>query len=354
VNQNVTLKDIASKMNVSRTTVHRALHGKEGVADDLRLNICDRAEKMGYVTNYIASSLRRKTMTLAILLPYKDGFGRFYHKYFWNAVDEFIPEATSLNCIIECHYFSDKDNSQLDTLQSLLDSEKPIDGLLTVIIENNDALSRVIEKFHYRGIPVALLDHDLPETNRLCCVTSQGRLLGRLGAEFLTSITEKSGKVLIAGGSSESISHQQNLTGFKEYVAEKGRDFDAIVIHEYGNYEKLYSKASHLLETHKDIIAFYSITARDTIPLCRAVCDKGLAGILKGVGSDLNPETASLLKDDVVQALIDKNPLDKGRLGLRILFDYVVKGIVPSKRNVTVPIGVIMKNNLPFFEESRY
>ncbi len=61
--------------------------------------------------------------------------------------------------------------------------------------------------------------------------------------------------------------------------------------------------------------------------------------------------SARLLEEDVVQALIYKNAFDKGRLGFRILFDKVVKNIDAAKDRVTVPIGVILKNNLRFYRE---
>jgi len=57
-----------------------------------------------------------------------------------------------------------------------------------------------------------------------------------------------------------------------------------------------------------------------------------------------------LLRDGVIQALIYKNAFDKGLEGFRVLFDYVVKNIAPKRDRVTVPISVIMKSNLPFFE----
>ena len=42
----ITLKDISEKMNVSMTSVHRAIYGKEGVSDKLRKQIIEVAEQM--------------------------------------------------------------------------------------------------------------------------------------------------------------------------------------------------------------------------------------------------------------------------------------------------------------------
>ncbi len=351
MSRRVTLKDIASDMNISRTTVHRALHGKDGVADSLGQSIRARAEEMGYTANYVASSLKRKTVRLAVVLPRKDGNGRYYHKYFWDAVERFIPEAQSLNAIIEFYPFGEETGEQLTALQALADAKDPVDGLLTMPEKSDEAMRRAVERFGYRNIPVVLIDNDLNGVDRLCCVAPHDQMTGRLGAEILTAITFAPGKILVAGGSPNSESHRHNLAGFSDYIAGYGKRFELLVAPGYEDAARCYGESVKLLKKHKDIVAFYSVTARSTLPLCKAVVDCGLKGLLRGVGSDLYPESARLLEEDVVQALIYKNAFDKGRLGFRILFDKVVKNIDVAEDRVTVPIGVILKNNLRFYRE---
>lgn len=347
----VTLKDIASDLGISRTTVHRALHGKEGISDQLRASIRSRAEEMGYTANYVASSLKRKTVRLAVVLPHRDGNGRYYHKYFWDSVETFLPEAVSLNASIEFYSFEEDTDEQLALLGNLLQEEEPVDGLLTMPARCDFTMQQMIERFGYRNIPVVLIDNDLPDSHHLCCVAPHDHMTGRLGAEILLATTHRRGKILVANGSVASASHMHNLQGFRDYLKENGNPFELLVIQEYGDYDRCYNEALRLLEKYSDIVGFYSVTARSTLPLCHAVKASGLGGELRGVGSDLFPESAQLLRDNVVQALIYKNAFDKGMLGFRILFDYVVKNIRPDKTQVTVPISVIMKNNLQFFEK---
>ncbi|HWP50716.1 MAG TPA: LacI family DNA-binding transcriptional regulator [Clostridia bacterium] len=347
----VTLKDIASDLGISRTTVHRALLGKEGISDELRTSICIRAEEMGYTANYVASSLKRKTIRLAVVLPHKEGKGQYYHKYFWDSVETFLPEASSLNASIEFYSFEEDTDEQLALLGALIEEKVPVDGLLTMPAKCDSGMHQMIERFGYRNIPVVLIDNDLPGSRYLCCVAPHDHMTGRLGAEILLATTHRKGKVLVANGSLESASHMHNLQGFRDYLKENGDPFELLIIQEYGNYARCYDEALRLLKEHKDIVAFYSVTARSSLPLCHAVKEAGLNSVLRGIGSDLFPESAQLLKDDVVQAVIYKNAFDKGMLGFQILFDYVVKNIQPEKTQVTVPISVIMKNNLSFFEK---
>ena len=47
--KNVTLTDIAAKVGVSTVTVSKALAGKPGVGEELRLKIRQVADRMGYL-----------------------------------------------------------------------------------------------------------------------------------------------------------------------------------------------------------------------------------------------------------------------------------------------------------------
>ncbi len=349
--KHITLKDIAADMNISRTTVHRAINGKDGISEELRTAILARAKEMGYTRNYVASSLKRRAKQLAVVLPEKSGQGRFYNKYIWDAIDSFMPEVESLNVKI-LPYSYEHAAEQIDILEQLFnDEEIQIDGLLTVPANNSDKMSLAIERFSYKNIPVVLIDSDLEASRRLCCIAPHDYMIGRLGAEIVAAMTPQNGKILVAAGDPLNAAHAHNLKGFQEYIKEQGKNFEVMVLQVYSDNDKCYNESCRILKENPDICAFYAVTARNTVPLAQAVIDSGLAGRLRGVGSDLFPESAELLRQDVLQALIYKNAYDKGYKGFEILFSYVVKNIQPNTDKVDVPISIIMKNNLHSFNE---
>ncbi|MDH7485991.1 MAG: LacI family DNA-binding transcriptional regulator [Anaerolineae bacterium] len=66
----VTLKDIAARLNLSITTVSRALGGYPDVAAETRQRVLQAAREMGYHPNVIAQSLqRRRSNTLGFVIP---------------------------------------------------------------------------------------------------------------------------------------------------------------------------------------------------------------------------------------------------------------------------------------------
>ena len=65
-----TLKQIAEELNISISTVSRAINGKKVVKDETRRRVLELAEKYSYVPNEIARSLQKsRTNTIAVVLP---------------------------------------------------------------------------------------------------------------------------------------------------------------------------------------------------------------------------------------------------------------------------------------------
>lgn len=63
-------KDIAARLNLSITTVSRALGGYPDVAVETRQRVLQAAREMGYHPNIIAQSLqRRRSNTLGFVIP---------------------------------------------------------------------------------------------------------------------------------------------------------------------------------------------------------------------------------------------------------------------------------------------
>jgi LacI family transcriptional regulator len=347
----VTLKDISEATGVSPTSVHRAVYNKEGISDKLRRMILQKAKELQYKTNYAASSLKRKPLRIAIILPNGEGSGRFYYHYFWKACEDYHKEVAGLNVQILKFAFSDS-NGHMRLLEEVYKTyHDDLDGLLLVPVSIGTDIHVAVDKYIEKGVRVVLVDNDIPDCRRLCCISPHDAFSGRLGAELLSIMTHNGGKVVISAGSRNISSHIHNIIGFTAYIKENRIPFQIHKIYGYDDSRVSYARAKAFLEKNDDVVAFYAVTARETLPLCQAVIDTGYAGKIRGIGSDLFPESARMLEDDVVQALLYKNPYEKAYKGLKILCEALIKNEQPKSSSSTVPISVIMKNNLPFFQE---
>lgn len=86
----VTIRDVAAKAGVSISSVHFALSGKSGVSDETREKIRRTAEELGYQPNTLASSLKRSTQRIAILVPSEDGDNQYYYPPMWRGIHDYL------------------------------------------------------------------------------------------------------------------------------------------------------------------------------------------------------------------------------------------------------------------------
>src|SRR5438309_4533114 len=66
----VTIYDIARKLNISPATVSRGLQDHPGISKKTKKKIFDLADKVGYRSNHFARNLRnQKTDTIGVIVP---------------------------------------------------------------------------------------------------------------------------------------------------------------------------------------------------------------------------------------------------------------------------------------------
>ena len=124
----VRLSDIAEKLKISTVTVSKALSDKEGVGDELRDQIKQVAEKMGYQTKKTASSGPKNGTTgnIGILIP-----SRFFSpnvSYYWHIFNTLSSELLTRGYYSIMELLSDVDENNCSIPRMIQD--KKIDGLI--------------------------------------------------------------------------------------------------------------------------------------------------------------------------------------------------------------------------------
>ena len=158
----VTQKDIAKALNLSRVTVTKALKDHPDIAEETKAKIKQLAEELGYTPNYIARSLSlKRTNVIGVIVP------KIAHSFFASSI-EFIYKAASLKGfdIIPMISFEDFELEKKH-IESLLAFR--VDGLLVDTSQNIDDAS-IYHKVRNKGIPLVFFDRAL-EDNRFSRVT---------------------------------------------------------------------------------------------------------------------------------------------------------------------------------------
>lgn len=147
----VTIKDIASALGLSKSTVSRALSGdsQNVKADTMRL-ICDTAERMGYHRNEMAVSLRKQSSrNIGIVIP--EIVTSFYMNFIGHA--QAILREKGYNVLIAAsNENADTERDNIEMMERCM-----VDGLLVSVCDKE----RNCEKYRQvtgRGIPMVFFD----------------------------------------------------------------------------------------------------------------------------------------------------------------------------------------------------
>jgi LacI family transcriptional regulator len=118
-----TIKDIAKELNVSTSTVSRALKDYPGISDETKRKVKELADKLHYRPNAVALSLRKsKSFTIGVIIP------EVVHFFFSTVISgvEEVAFANGYNVIL-CQT-NEKFSREKSSVETMLSNQ--IDGVL--------------------------------------------------------------------------------------------------------------------------------------------------------------------------------------------------------------------------------
>jgi LacI family transcriptional regulator len=110
----VTIRDLANKLNLSITTISRALDGYDDVAEETRKRVVEAAQEIGYEPSYAARQLRKKrTEAIGYILPTSSPrfTDPFYTDFLTGLCDEVASQKLDL-MVTSCPPESEQEENQ--------------------------------------------------------------------------------------------------------------------------------------------------------------------------------------------------------------------------------------------------
>jgi DNA-binding LacI/PurR family transcriptional regulator len=259
-----TIKDIARKLNVSTSTVSRALRNTHDVNQETRKAVLAIAEELSYSPNQLAISLlKRQTHTIGVLVPNLD----YVLSTMVKGIDEVALEAgyTVMVCQSNESY-----GRELVNTRRLSDSL--VDGfLISVSSETStfDHFKKIIEK-----LPIVVFDRVTPNL-KLPSVRIDNEEGGYLATQHLIEQGYKRIAVL-AGPQNLDVSNKR-VDGYLKALKENNikTDKDSIVYCDF-NQDYAYVATKELLSSKKKPDAIFTISDRMAIGAMLAIKEKKL------------------------------------------------------------------------------
>ena len=146
----ITIYDLAEKLQLSPATVSRALKDHPSINKKTKKKIVDMAEQMGYRSNMFASNLRKsKTNTIGVIIP---RLNSHFVASVLGAMEKIANDA-GYNIIVSQSMESAV--KEIANTKTMFDNR--VDGLLVSLAYDTDNIDH-FDKFIKRGIPVIFFD----------------------------------------------------------------------------------------------------------------------------------------------------------------------------------------------------
>jgi len=190
-NKEITIYDLARKLNISIATVSRALKNDPVVSKKTKKRIFDLAEEMGYRSNHFARNLRnQRTDTIGVIIPR-------LNSYFMSTVIagiENVVNHAGYNLIIS--QSSESTSKEMASARTMFNNR--VDGLLVSLAYDTDDISH-FDIFFKRNVPLIFFDRvtehknctNILIDNRKAAYEATSHLIGQ-GCKRIVHITAAS------------------------------------------------------------------------------------------------------------------------------------------------------------------
>ena len=197
-------------------------------------------------------------------------------------------------------------------------------------LAGDEGMIPFIQKAVKANVAVATYNSETnKESPRVFFVGADNYKQGRECGEKMAQLIGGKGKVAIITGFFAVEAHELRRKGFKDVMAEKYPDIK--IVGEVENVDLAdiaYTQAMDFMSSFPDLSGIY-ITASGQFGAANAVKNSGKKGAVKVVCHDFLPETVGLVREGVIQGLIDQSTKLQGRDVVIRLYNYVAGGIVP-------------------------
>ena len=210
-----TLLDIARELNVSKSTVSRALKDHPSIGEVTKKAVKDLAKKYNYHPNSIAYSLsKNSTRTIGVIVPLLS------HYYFSSVISGIEELAYKLGYKVIICQSAESYDREVIVSQTLLSSK--IDGLI-VSISRETSNSDHFKLYQKKNVPIVFFDRVCPDM-KVSSVTVDDYQGAFTAVEHLIMGGRR--KIAHFAGPPLLQISQQRIKGYKDALMKHGLPFD--------------------------------------------------------------------------------------------------------------------------------
>lgn len=253
----ISITDIARELNVTPSTVSRALNGGPRISEKTRQSVLELAEKWGYRPNQLAKGLvSKKTYNIGLIIP------EFTHHFFNQVLRGIESFAVAKGYHLVICTSDNEYEKEKKSVQTLLDLR--VDGFLVALgndTQNFDHFQTILSF----EVPLVFIDRTCEDVETSYVITNDFE-----GAFQATEhlISSGSGQIVYIHGPTHISTTFNRLMGYREALKKWNIPYSEDFIVDGSNMKTLCEKLSKLLKSnridavfaHNDYLAYEALS----------------------------------------------------------------------------------------------
>lgn len=259
-----TIKEIAKTLNISVSTVSRALHDHSSIGLRTKMRVKQLAKELNYEPNQTAIFFQQgKTFTLGVILP------ELSEAFFSTAISGIEDAANKSNYSVLLGQSHDKEERERQIVETM--KRHRVDGLVVSISKNTTNYDH-FESLKKYNIPVVFFDRipNIPNIHYVACNMGLGTI------EAVNFLLKKGHRVIgMINGPDKLVASQQRLEGYIKALQKSRLKFDPNLIitsdlTSEGTYEAM-RQLTTMRRKPTSIVAFNDYVALDAVQYARSL-----------------------------------------------------------------------------------
>lgn len=246
-----TLKEIATMLGISITTVSKALKNYPDVSPKTKKAVMDLAEKLNFTPNSFAVNLRTKeSKTIGLIIP------EVVHHFFANVIKGVIEEANKNGYLVII--LQSNESLELEIKQVELLFNKRVDGIL-MSLSNDSNDDNHLKSILSRGLPFVQFDKISKLIPSSKVIINDQKAASEAVQHLIDIGCEKIAHIRGPENPQNSI---DRFLGYKKTLEKNGIPFDSKLVYTCENvtFDEGFEFAKKIVDDHPDIDGIFAIT----------------------------------------------------------------------------------------------
>jgi len=336
ITRKTTARDVALAAGVSASTVDRVLNGRGGVHPDKERRVLEWSRKLKL--DRALDPRSRKTLRVAVLIqPPANPFHAAVQEAFHSAGRIYAD----LNILFQIYHTDPLQPRKIARL--LRDLGQRQDGLIVTCPDTPevaDAIRSVSET-----VPVITFATDVRNCGRRAYVGADNRCAGRVAGDLMGRFLHPDGgDVIVIAGLFSMIGHMEREMGFRSVLSERyPRCNVSVAVESREQGERAGDLVYNALQKNPSIRGIYNASA-GALTVVNALKMLGREKNVVFITHELTEERRSLLKQGLIDAIIDQDPEFETRMAIETM-GFLFGRLDAAPPTTTAPVNIHMIEN---------